>query len=74
MNATSTPSQRATTGGLLGGPKGVSTSTDSPPAFFARRSPNPVPPIIPRTKAERERYETAKIRVKARKELLKKIS
>ncbi|HLB73826.1 MAG TPA: acyl-CoA thioesterase [Sedimentisphaerales bacterium] len=43
-------------------------------ALDENKRPVPVPPIIPRTKAERERYETAKIRVKARKELLKKIS
>jgi hypothetical protein len=32
-----------------------------------------VPPILPRTEAEKRRYENAKIRVKTRKELLKKI-
>ena len=37
------------------------------------KRPTPVPPIVPQTEAEKKRYENAKIRVKARKELLKKI-
>jgi len=38
------------------------------------KKPVPVPPLVPKTKEEKERYENALIRVKARKELLKKIS
>lgn len=43
-------------------------------ALDENKRPVPVPPLIPRTKAEKERYENAETRVKARKELLKKIS
>jgi len=42
-------------------------------ALDENKKPVPVPPIVPRTEAEKKRYENAKIRVKARKELLKKI-
>lgn len=43
-------------------------------ALDENKRPVPVPPIVPQTEAEKKRYENAKIRVKARKELLKKIS
>jgi hypothetical protein len=33
-----------------------------------------VPPILPQTADEKRRYENAKLRVQARKDLLKKIS
>ena len=42
-------------------------------ALDENKRPSPAPPIIPQTKAEKRRYEDAKLRVKARKELLKKI-
>ncbi len=37
------------------------------------RRPCPVPPIVPQTADEKRRYENAKLRVQARKDLLKKI-
>jgi acyl-CoA hydrolase len=37
------------------------------------QKPTPVPPIEPETDDEKRRYENAEIRVKNRKELLKKI-
>ncbi len=37
------------------------------------KRPTPVPPILPQTAEEKRRYENAKLRVKARKELLKKM-
>lgn len=43
-------------------------------ALDENKRPFPVPPLILRTKAEKERYRTAEIRVKARKKLLKKIT
>jgi len=43
-------------------------------ALDENKRPVPVPPIVPQTQAEKKRYENAKIRVKARKALLKKIS
>jgi len=43
-------------------------------ALDENKKPTAVPPIVPQTAAEKKRYENAKIRVKARKELLKKIS
>ncbi len=43
-------------------------------ALDENKKPVPVPPIAPQTEAEKKRYQNAKIRVKARKELLKKIS
>jgi acyl-CoA hydrolase len=38
------------------------------------KHPSPVPPILPETADEKRRYENAKLRVQARKELLTKIS
>ncbi len=38
------------------------------------KRPTPVPPIIPETPDEKRRYENAKLRVQARKDLLKKIN
>jgi acyl-CoA hydrolase len=38
------------------------------------KRPCPVPPILPETPDEKRRYENAKLRVQARKELLSKIS
>ena len=43
-------------------------------ALDENKRPTPAPPILPQTEAEKRRYEDAKLRVKARKELLKKIS
>jgi len=43
-------------------------------ALDENKRPTPVPPISPETEAEKKRYENAKLRVKARKELLKKMS
>jgi acyl-CoA hydrolase len=37
------------------------------------KKPTEAPPILPQTKEELKRYENAKIRVKARKELLKQM-
>jgi acyl-CoA hydrolase len=42
-------------------------------ALDENKKPVPVPPIIPRTEAEKKWYENAKTRVQARKELLKKM-
>jgi len=42
-------------------------------ALDENKKPTLVPPIVPQTKAEKKRYENAKIRVKARKDLLKKM-
>lgn len=42
-------------------------------ALDENKKPVPVPPIVPETEKERKRYENAKMRVKARKELLKKM-
>ena len=42
-------------------------------ALDENRKPTPAPAITPVTDDEKRRYEDAKIRVKARKELLKKI-
>ena len=42
-------------------------------ALDENKKPTLVPPIVPQTAAEKKRYENAKIRVKARKELLKKM-
>ncbi|MBN2272253.1 MAG: acyl-CoA thioesterase [Sedimentisphaerales bacterium] len=41
-------------------------------ALDENKRPVPVLPIVPRTDAERKRYENAKIRVKARKEMIEK--
>jgi len=43
-------------------------------ALDENKKPTIVPPIVPQTAAEKKRYENAKMRVKARKELLKKIN
>ena len=43
-------------------------------ALDENKRPTPAPPILPQTEAEKRRYEDAKLRVKARKELLKKMS
>ena len=40
-------------------------------ALDENKKPTLVPPIVPKTAAEKKRYENAKMRVKARKELLK---
>jgi len=37
------------------------------------KRPSPIPPVLPQTPDEKRRYENAKLRVQARKELLKKI-
>jgi acyl-CoA hydrolase len=37
------------------------------------KKPTPAPPILPQTEEEKRRYENAKLRVQARKELLKKM-
>jgi acyl-CoA hydrolase len=43
-------------------------------ALDENKKPTPAPPILPETDQEKRRYEHAKLRVKARKELLKKMS
>jgi acyl-CoA hydrolase len=43
-------------------------------ALDDNKKPTDVPPILPETEQEKKRYENAKIRVQARKELLKKMS
>ena len=43
-------------------------------ALDKNKRPCPVPPILPQTADEKRRYENAKLRVQARKELLSKIS
>lgn len=43
-------------------------------ALDENKRPTPAPPIIPQTESEKRRYEDAKLRVKARKELLKKMN
>jgi acyl-CoA hydrolase len=43
-------------------------------ALDENKKPTPVPPVLPQTEQEKRRYENAKLRVKARKELLKKIT
>jgi acyl-CoA hydrolase len=42
-------------------------------ALDENKKPTPVPPILPQTEQERKRYEHAELRVKARKELLRKM-
>jgi len=42
-------------------------------ALDEKKQPTAVPPILPKTEAEKRRYENAKLRVQARKDLLKKI-
>ena len=43
-------------------------------ALDENKKPTPVPPVLPQTEQEKRRYENARLRVKARKELLKKIT
>jgi acyl-CoA hydrolase len=43
-------------------------------ALDKNKHPSPVPPILPQTADEKRRYENAKLRVQARKDLLKKIN
>ena len=43
-------------------------------ALDENKKPTPAPPIRPETDQEKRRYENAKLRVRARKELLKKMS
>jgi len=43
-------------------------------ALDENKRPTPAPPIVPETQQEIQRYENAKLRVQARKELLKKIT
>jgi len=43
-------------------------------ALDENKKPTAVPPILPQTEQEKKRYENARLRVKARKELLKKMS
>ena len=42
-------------------------------ALDENKKPTPAPPIIPETDQEKQRYQNAKLRVQARKELLKKM-
>jgi acyl-CoA hydrolase len=42
-------------------------------ALDENKKPTVVPPILPETELEKKRYENARLRVKARKELLKKM-
>jgi len=42
-------------------------------ALDENKKPTPAPSIIPETEQEKQRYENAKLRVQARKELLKKM-
>jgi acyl-CoA hydrolase len=42
-------------------------------ALDKNKKPTPVPPIVPETPDEKRRYENARMRVQARKDLLKKI-
>jgi len=43
-------------------------------ALDENKRPTAVPPILPKTEQEKRRYENAKLRVKARKELLEKMT
>jgi acyl-CoA hydrolase len=43
-------------------------------ALDENKKPTPVPPVVPKTGQEKRRYENARLRVKARKALLKKMS
>jgi len=43
-------------------------------ALDENKKPTPVPPVLPRTEQEKRRYENARLRVKARKALLKKMT
>jgi acyl-CoA hydrolase len=42
-------------------------------ALDENKTPTPVRPILPETEQEKRRYENARLRVQARKEILKKI-
>ncbi|MBN2316652.1 MAG: acyl-CoA thioesterase [Sedimentisphaerales bacterium] len=42
-------------------------------ALDENKKPTPAPPVVPETDDEKQRYENAKLRVQARKELLKKM-
>jgi len=41
-------------------------------ALDQNKRPTPAPPLVPQTDEEKQRYQSAKLRVQARKELLKK--
>jgi len=43
-------------------------------ALDEKKRPTPVPPIVSETEAEKRRYENARLRVEARKELLRQIT
>jgi len=43
-------------------------------ALDEHKKPTPAPPILPKTQQEKRRYENAKLRVKARKALLRKMT
>jgi len=43
-------------------------------ALDENKRPTPAPPLLPETDQEKRRYENARLRVKARKELLKKMT
>ncbi len=43
-------------------------------ALDENKKPTPAPPILPKTTQEKRRYENARLRVKARKALLKKMT
>jgi len=43
-------------------------------ALDQNRKPTPAPPVVPETDQEKRRYENARLRVKTRKELLKKMT
>jgi hypothetical protein len=42
--------------------------------LYYKRKPTPAPPISPVTEQEKQRYENAKLRVRARKKFLNKIT
>jgi len=43
-------------------------------ALDENKKPTPAPPVLPKTEQEKRRYENARLRVKARKALLKKMT
>jgi acyl-CoA hydrolase len=43
-------------------------------ALDENKRPTPVPPVLPQTEQEKRRYENARLRVKARKKLLKRMT
>ncbi len=58
-----------------GGDKAIATTAHLTfVALDENKKPTSVPPILPETEQEKRRYENAKIRVKARKELLQQIN